>query len=101
MMKTKEKIRLNLFEGIVPPKKVNVLLWNDDTTLFDFVLLVLVRIFRLSTNEAIELSKTAQSAGKAVVGQYPRDIAQMKVNSAVSVARRNGFYDFKMTVEEE
>ena len=80
---------------------MNVLLWHDDTTLFDFVLLVLVRIFRLSANEAIELLKTAQSAGNAVVGQYPRDIAQMKVNSAVSVARRNGFYDFKMTVEEE
>ena len=42
---------------------------------------------------------TVHKSGKAVVGEYPYDIALTKVNRASELARKEG-YPFRMTVEE-
>ena len=79
------------------PAKYNVIMFNDDTTYYDAVIFILVKIFQKTKNEAIN---KAQADGKAVVGSYYKDIASTRVQLAMDFAQKNNFKDFKMTIEK-
>ena len=68
----------------------NVIMHNDDVTTMDFVVYVLVRIFRKSEEDAETLMLKVHNEGSAVVGTYSQDIAQSKANN----------YPLKLTIEE-
>lgn len=74
------------------PKMYKVLLHNDNTTTFGFVIDVLVNIFHRSTDDAIILTKIIHDEGKGVAGApYTREIAEEKASETIKVARMNGF----------
>jgi len=74
------------------PKMYKVLLHNDDTTTFDFVIAVLMRIFHKTAEEAIEVTKAIHAEGRGVAGSpYSREIAEEKMLETVSFARANNF----------
>lgn len=91
----KEKTRINISE----PKKYYVVMHNDDFTTMEFVVEILIDIFHKNMIEAETLMMKVHKEGKAVVGQYPYDIAATKVAVALSRAKDEGF-PFKVTVEE-
>lgn len=82
------------------PAKYNVIMFNDDTTYYDAVIFILVKIFQKTKNEAINIANKAQADGKAVVGSYYKDIASTRVQLAMDFAQKNNFKDFKMTIEK-
>jgi len=74
------------------PKLYKVLLHNDDTTTFDFVIAILMKIFHKTVEEAVEVTKAIHVEGRGVAGApYTREIAEEKTNETISFARANGF----------
>lgn len=84
---------------IKEPKQYHVIMWNDDFTTMEFVVQVLMDIFKKDEVTAMTLMMDVHKKGKAVIGTYPFDIAATKVNVAILRAREQG-YPFRMTVEE-
>ena len=93
---TKEKTKTNIRE----PKHYRVIMHNDDFTSMEFVVEILIDIFKKDTLEAERLMLMVHESGRAAVGTYPYDIAATKVNSALSRAKAEGF-PFRMTLEED
>lgn len=93
---TKEKTRINIRE----PKHFRVIMHNDDFTSMEFVVEILIDIFKKDTYEAERLMLMVHESGRAAVGIYPYDIAVTKVDSALARAKAEGF-PFRMTLEED
>ena len=92
---TREKTKIDIRE----PKRYRVIMHNDDFTSMEFVVEILIDIFRKEEAEAQRLMLMVHESGKAAVGMYPYDIAVTKVREATTRAKENGF-PFRMTVEE-
>jgi ATP-dependent Clp protease adaptor protein ClpS len=84
---------------IITPRLFKVILLNDDYTTFDFVIEILRSVFHKSEEEAINLTLKVDREGSAVVGVYPYEIAQMKVDKTHSLARSAG-YPLRARIEE-
>lgn len=93
---TKEKTRINLRE----PKHYRVIMHNDDFTSMEFVVAILIDIFKKDVSEAQRLMLMVHESGRAAVGIYPYDIAATKVRNALERAKEEGF-PFRMTLEED
>lgn len=78
----------------------NVVMHNDDVTTMDFVVHILVSIFRKSPQDAETLMLKVDREGSAVAGTYYKDIAESKKNKATAEARKNGF-PLLLTIEED
>ena len=81
------------------PGKYKVILHNDEKTTFDFVIHILTTVFGKSFKEAAELTMHVHEKGSAVAGIYTYQIAEMKVEESISLARRAG-YPLTLTAEE-
>ena len=77
----KEKVRLE------PPKKYNVVFYNDDYTPMDFVMAVLMKVFKHNVMSAYEIMMNVHETGKGIAGTYPKGIAQTKVRKAMDMAK--------------
>ncbi|MDD4330687.1 MAG: ATP-dependent Clp protease adaptor ClpS [Aliarcobacter sp.] len=82
------------------PKKYKVFLLNDDFSTMDFVIDVLVRVFRKSVDEASIIMLNIHNKGKELCGTYTYEIAATKVAQVKSMAREQGF-PLKAIMEEE
>lgn len=77
---------------VLIPKMYKVLLHNDDTTSFDFVILVLTQIFHRSLEDAIEITKAIHINQIGIAGSpYTREIAEEKTLETISFSRANNF----------
>ncbi len=81
------------------PKMYQVVMLNDDFTSMEFVVSVLVDIFKKDPVNAERIMLFVHRNGRAVVGKYPYDIAVTKTTAALDRAKAEG-YPFRMTVEE-
>ena len=91
----KEKSGLKVKE----PKKYQVVMLNDDFTTMDFVVSVLMDIFKKDPVSAEQIMMFVHKNGRAVVGEYPYDIALTKTTAAMDRAKAEGF-PFRMTITE-
>ncbi|MBD7912749.1 MULTISPECIES: ATP-dependent Clp protease adaptor ClpS [Clostridium] len=91
----KEKNKVKVRE----PKKYKVVMYNDDFTPMEFVVYILINIFKKSEEEAVQIMMSVHKGGKAVVGIYSYDIAKTKADIAISLSRQEG-YPFRIKVEE-
>lgn len=87
------------FVRIQEPKKYNVVFHNDDFTSMEFVVMVLMSVFRHTEASAQTLMMNVHKEGKAIVGTYSYDIAMSKTLKAKQMAREQGF-PLNITVEE-
>ena len=92
------KGRITKFKSM-DPGMFNVILHNDDVTTFDFVIMILKRIFRKSEEDATALTMKVDREGSAVAGTYTYDIACSKMMTSMNLAKLNGF-PLRLTVEE-
>lgn len=92
----RERQRINLKE----PRRYKVIMYNDDFTTMEFVVMILVQVFLKSQEEAEALMLQVHHSGKAVVGIYSYDIAVSKTRKATNMAREQG-YPLRLTVEPE
>ena len=78
-----------------------VLVHNDDVTPYDYVIAVLMTLFKLSHELAEHITWVAHTRGLARVVTRPRSEAQRLINRAHSVARQDGFpLTFSLEPEE-
>jgi ATP-dependent Clp protease adaptor protein ClpS len=73
------------------PRQYRVLLHNDNYTTMDFVVMVLVRVFHKPEAEAVRIMLDVHQKGIGMVGVYPREIAETKVQRVVELARQAQF----------
>ena len=73
------------------PGKYKVVVYNDDFTTMEFVVLLLITIFRHTQESAMELTGRIHHEGKAVAGIYRFEIAEQKVFEATKLSRANSF----------
>lgn len=90
----------DIIYGVDKPKRYKVLMHNDDYTSMEFVVDVLMNIFRKSEAEAVRLMHTIHNENHAVCGIYTKEIAETKIEQTTELARENGF-PLKCTMEEE
>jgi ATP-dependent Clp protease adaptor protein ClpS len=77
-----------------------VYIHNDDVTPFDYVILILSHIFKLSHELAEHITWIAHTTGSAHVVTRPRDEALRLVNRAHAAARLDG-YPLTFSLEPE
>ena len=83
---TREKTKINIRE----PKHYKVIMHNDDFTPMEFVVEILIAVFRKELQEAERLMMMVHENGRAVVGSYSYDIAVTKVREASDWAKEIG-----------
>ncbi len=82
------------------PKLFKVLLHNDDFTTMDFVVFVLQYVFGRSEAESFAIMLKVHNEGLGIAGIYPYEIATMKCDKAINLAKARE-YPLLCTVEEE
>jgi ATP-dependent Clp protease adaptor protein ClpS len=82
------------------PKLFKVLLHNDNFTTMDFVVYVLEYVFKRSEVESFSIMLKVHTEGVGIAGVYPYEIATMKAEKTMNLARARE-YPLLCTVEEE
>jgi ATP-dependent Clp protease adaptor protein ClpS len=82
------------------PPLYKVVLHNDDFTTMEFVVFVLSHVFMRSEQEAIAIMLQVHNDGVGIAGVYSFEIANMKAEKAMNLARAQE-YPFLCTVEED
>ncbi|MGB7068031.1 MAG: ATP-dependent Clp protease adaptor ClpS [Pyrinomonadaceae bacterium] len=91
---TKSEIKLE------KPKLFKVLLHNDDFTTMEFVVFILQYVFMRTDAEAFEIMMKVHNEGVGIAGVYSYEIAEMKSQKSINLARARE-YPLLCTVEEE
>ncbi|GHV25282.1 ATP-dependent Clp protease adapter protein ClpS [Spirochaetia bacterium] len=76
---------------LAEPETFRVILLNDHFTTMEFVVEILMFIFRKSEGEANRIMLDIHRQGRGVAGVYPWDIAQTKAEQVHAAARQNEF----------
>lgn len=82
------------------PDLSRVIFFNDDATHVEFVVHVLMTIFRKDAEEAVYITKRIHENGSAIVGVYTEEIAIMKRDATIALAVANG-YPLRVEVETD
>ena len=79
-----------------PPYRV--IIHNDNITTFVFVIKILTTIFKKNVMEADQIANRTHNYGIAVVGTYPKSVAETRINKVNFAAQLEG-YPLKLTME--
>jgi len=82
------------------PKLFRVLLHNDDFTTMEFVVFVLEYVFKKTEADAIAIMLKVHTEGVGMAGVFPYDVAYMKSQKAMNLAKARE-YPLLCTIEEE
>lgn len=83
-----------------PPKMWKVVFLNDDHTPMEFVMDLLINIFKHDEARSRDITLEIHETGAAVVGVYTYEIAENKGVESSRIAQENGF-PLQIRVEEE
>jgi ATP-dependent Clp protease adaptor protein ClpS len=95
-VKINEKIKKKIQE----PSLYKVIFLNDDHTPMDFVVDLLMVVFKHSQETAQSLTMKIHEQGSSVVGVYSFEIAEQKSLEVTNLARDNGF-PLRVRIEED
>lgn len=82
------------------PPLYKVVLHNDDFTTMEFVVFILSHVFLRSDLEAFSIMLKVHKEGIGIAGVYTFEVANMKAEKAMNLARAHE-YPLLCTVEEE
>lgn len=90
---TVEKVEIDqkIEREIKEPGKYHVIFLNDNTTPMQFVVELLIQIFKHSAESAEDIMFKVHEEGKAIAGTYFYEIAEQKTTEATHCARQQGF----------
>jgi ATP-dependent Clp protease adaptor protein ClpS len=91
-----EKIKLTVSE----PKRWKVILLNDDSTPMEFVISILIEIFKHTHDSAREVMLQVHEEGSGIAGVYSFEIAEAKAVEATNQSRTNN-HPLQLKLEEE
>lgn len=82
-----EKIKVEIKE----PSTFKVIFLNDDYTPMDFVVSLMVEIFKHSEKTAHAITMQIHEEGSGVVGEYSFEVAEQKALEATQLCKQHGF----------
>ena len=82
------------------PGKFKVIVCNDDTTPIEFVIAMLISVFRHDEGSALVLTLKIHTQGNAIAGTYSFEVAEQKAVDGTNLARAHG-YPWIIKVEPE
>lgn len=85
---------------IDPPKMWKVVFLNDDHTPMEFVIELLMTVFRHAETQAKELTLEIHNSGSAIAGVFNHEVAEQRGIESTQLARSNGF-PLQVQIEEE
>lgn len=94
---TKEEVTDREFKQ---PPRYKVLVLNDNVTPVEFVIVMLMKVFRHNEDSAYDLTMHIHNNGSAIAGIYSHEVAEQKVLDGVTMARANNF-PLKLKAEAE
>ena len=96
---TSEDIKERTREKVKEPEMYRVAILNDDYTTMEFVVEVIVKVFRKTVMDATKIMLSVHKHGKGTVGVYTYDIASTKIQQVKRMARERQ-YPLKCTMEK-
>ena len=87
-------------DDIDEPSRYKVLLHNDDYTTMEFVVEILMLVFKKSPEDAVRIMLNVHHKGIGICGVYTFEVSETKVNTVHTLARQYGF-PLKCTMEKE
>lgn len=100
MAETKVKDDTLIDEELMIPCRYKVVLINDNTTPVDFVIALLMHVFKHTEERAREITLEVHNTGAGIAGIFPYEIAEQKGSESLMLARQNG-WPLAIRVEEE
>lgn len=100
MAGTDIQVEKQVKEKIAEPSMWKVILLNDDHTPIDFVISLLIEIFKHNIDTARSITMQVHEQGSGVAGVYSHEIAEDKSVEATNLSRANG-YPLQIKMEEE
>ena len=94
-IKLDEKIK----KVVKQPSRYKVLFLNDSATPMEWVVDLLITIFKHSQQSAEEITMTIHTEGSGVVGIYSYEIAEIRAHEATTLSRNHGF-PLQIKIEE-
>jgi ATP-dependent Clp protease adaptor protein ClpS len=96
----KVEYELDINLDLEEPKKYKVLLLNDNFSTMEFVIDILIKVFRQTESNAKEIMLKVHNEGRAVCGIYTYEISNTKIAQVKYSAKKAGF-PLKAILEEE
>ncbi|MDP6625185.1 MAG: ATP-dependent Clp protease adapter ClpS [Nitrospinota bacterium] len=87
-------------EKVEKPPHYRVILYNDDYTTMDFVVVVLQKFFYKNETEATHIMLNVHKKGRGIAGIYTFEVAETKVNQVNSYAKKHQ-HPLKCSMERE
>ena len=100
MHQVKETVFQKNSQELQEPCRYKVLLLNDDYTTMDFVVMVLMVVFRRSLEESQKIMFNVHKNGKGLCGIYAFEVAETKAVQVGAMAEQHKF-PLKCSLEEE
>jgi ATP-dependent Clp protease adaptor protein ClpS len=100
MAETATKTRELVTTRIKEPSKYKVIFMNDDYTPVEFVIALLMSIFKHDQASATKITLQIHNDGSGVAGIYTYEVAEQKQMEATVVSRNNN-YPLAIKLEEE
>lgn len=96
---TKEVVETGTEHEVREPSMYRVLLHNDDYTTMEFVVYILMAVFRKPMEEAKQIMLDVHHQGIGECGVFIFEVAETKVDTVTRMARQNG-YPLKCSMEK-
>ena len=93
-VEVQEKVKLD------KPKLFKVILLNDDYTPMEYVVKLLKIVFKKPESVAVSIMLMVHEKGSGICGVYTKEIAETKVSTVLSMARKDE-HPLKCIMEEE
>ena len=98
-MGIKEDIKVSPEDKTITPEMYKVVIFNDDYTTMDFVIMVLETVFNKDSSEATRIMLNVHNQGIGIAGVYTREIGETKINVVHDMAKKNQ-YPLKCSLEK-
>lgn len=82
------------------PNLWRVIFHDDNKTTMEFVVLLLLKIFHKSEQEAVDIMLEVHEKGQGIAGVYTHEIAENKMEICLHAANEHEF-PLRVTIEEE